>query len=287
LDNWAFGFAWEAAKGFYIGGNLNYISGSYKSVRVHNEEDINDFYDFSTQTDPNDSLTADFNNFYLRDELNWNVSGWEIKGGFLFQVNRRLKLSATIKFPTIYIVDERFYIDAESQFGTGANYYLDPSYFNQLKYDILTPFEFTGGLSYKIQNFLISGQLNYIDYKNARFDYGLDPRDMSELNSEISQVLRGAFNYNIGGEVLIPRMQLKVRAGFFYQTSPYRNDPSDYDKKFITTGLGIGFTRTMEVNFAYVYGWSKNFGDLYSSNEARYFTDDKLHKFFLTLNFRY
>ncbi len=285
LDNWSIAFASKIAKGLSWGITFNYIAGSYHNERYSYEEDVNNYYDRNTLTDPAEPSTADFQNFYLRDILDWSTDGWEAKFGMLYEARKNWKISGTIKFPGWTNIREDYYIEGKSNFGTGASYTIAPPYLNKIKYTVQSPFEFTLASAYKLDYLLISGQVQFIDYYHLRFSSG--PFYIGDKNAEIKETLTGAFNYNVGFEFLIPNLPVKLRGGFIYQTSPFRGDPAEYDKKYFTMGLGLGATRTMEFNLAYVHGWTKNFGDLYGAGEARYYTANSANKLMITFNFRY
>lgn len=66
-------------------------------------------------------------------------------------------------------------------------------------------------------------------------------------------------NYRAGLEFEIPQTALRLRGGFIYQPSPYKDDPTTFDQKFITGGVGVllgGFTM---LDFAYARGWWDTF----------------------------
>ncbi|NOX18068.1 MAG: hypothetical protein GXO87_07285 [Chlorobi bacterium] len=287
LDNWSVAFASKIGKDLSWGITFNYIAGSYHNEHYSYEEDVNNYYDRNTLTDPAEPSTADFQNFYLRDILDWSTDGWEAKLGILFEARKNWKISGTIKFPGWTTIKEDYYVEGKSRFGTGASFSINPPYLNKVQYTVQSPFEFTMGSAYKLSYLLFSGQVQFIDYYHLRFSNGYSSFDIGGRNAEIQDMLTGAFNYNVGLEFLIPNLPVKLRGGFIYQTSPFKNDPAEYDKKYFTMGLGIGATRTMELNLAYVHGWTKNFGDLYGAGEARYFTDNSANKLMMTFNFRY
>jgi hypothetical protein len=67
-----------------------------------------------------------------------------------------------------------------------------------------------------------------------------------------------------------------------YLPSPYNNDPSEYDKKYITAGLGLKFGEIFGVDLAYAYGWWKDFGDNYGVNVSRTYQDISVNNFILS-----
>ena len=62
-------------------------------------------------------------------------------------------------------------------------------------------------------------------------------------------------NLNAGAEFRLPWTGLSARAGAMYRPSPYKGDPSRYDQKFITLGLGINSSDRLYFDIGYMYGW--------------------------------
>jgi len=54
-----------------------------------------------------------------------------------------------------------------------------------------------------------------------------------DKNKEINDLFKSVVNLNAGGEYFVPNLKLTLRAGFMYKPSAFKDDPSDFDKKFI------------------------------------------------------
>jgi len=80
-------------------------------------------------------------------------------------------------------------------------------------------------------------------------------------------------------------MGLRLRAGFIYQPSPYQGDPSQYDRKYVTAGIGFLADKTVGIDVGYAHGWWKNYGDNYGYNVSRTYQD--LTKDRLTIDMTY
>jgi hypothetical protein len=48
--------------------------------------------------------------------------------------------------------------------------------------------------------------------------------------------------------------------------SPFKDDPFEYDKKFLTVGIGFHLSKSVSIDGAYAYGWWKDYGDNYGNN---------------------
>ena len=275
INNWSLAGALEVGPGMFVGGTLNIISGNYKSDRRYYEDDTKNNYGGSILTDPAEPFTADFQSMFINDILDWDISGWDFKLGFLYRFPQFLKIGATIKFPTQYTIKEKYYVEATSQFGVGENLTtvdMDPIN-NTLEYDIFTPYEFTGAIAYEYVGVTLSAEATLIDYTQMEFGTGIDAGLRSDNNRDIKDVYRSVMNYNLGIEYKIPYPYITLRGGFIMQPSAYDNDPSEFDHKYITAGLGFMPNSVFSIDLAYAYGWWKNIGDNYGFDESRTYQD--------------
>lgn len=246
-------FATEVSPNMFVGATINVLSGTYSSSRQYYEDDFDNYYGAGVLTDPDDPNTADFETFYLNDILDWDIAGWDMKFGILYKMRNFFTIGATIKLPSYYKITESYFVDATSEFGTGFIYDLDPDILNGQEYKISTPFEYTLGGSFDVGPILLAADFKLIDYTQMEFTDGLHPADMSAINREIKDTFRSVVNYNLGMEYLVPVFNVKLRGGFIYQRSPYEGDPSKYDRKYVTAGLGFG-ARNMAFDIGYSHG---------------------------------
>ena len=273
LKSWSFSGAVEFQKDFFLGVTFGWISGNFNRDRQYYETDVNNNYPASILLDPAYPETADFQSFYFNDVIKWDLSAWDVTFGLLTKLNDNLNFGFTFKLPRSYTIKETYFVDANSQFGTGQSYTLDPPIDNKVEYKISTPYEITAGVSYNHDDFTISYDAKLIDYTQMKFDSGLDEGTISSNNRDIKDLFRTTINMNAGVEYNISSLGLSLRGGFMYRPSPFKGDPSEYDKKFVTGGLGISTSNNIQFNIAYGYGWWKDFGDNYGVNESKTYQD--------------
>ena len=287
INNWTLSGAIEAYKNLFIGGSLSIISGSYTSDFDYYEEDTKNIYQGITA--PGYPKTTDFRLFYLKNLLNWDIEGWNAKLGFLYQFSKSARLGFTLQFPKIFKIKEKFIVEAESEFANWSTSIKSEKYSDEVKYDIKTPFEVAGGLSINFKGFILSGQLNLVNYTELEFSNaeGLKASYISEQNKKIKSLLRQTLDFNFGFEYTIPKFGLRVRGGYLQQGSPFKDDPADFNKKFITTGLGFLVDGVFGVDLGYAYGWWKDIGDNYGTNLSRTFQDINYHKFLISTTYRF
>jgi hypothetical protein len=274
INDWTLSGAVELYKNLFVGLNLDIITGSYESN--------SDYYEDATPgtykgiTDTTDLTTNNFKTFYLNRLLKWDISGWDAKLGFLYQFNRMSRLGITVQFPKTFTVKESFTVNGYSQFAN-QSFNLNQADFSydNVQYDIVTPFELGAGLSFNIRGLILSAQGTLIDYSQLKFENYSDGSNNDQslyfagVNKDIKNNLTAVFNYNIGAEYTLRDLGLRLRAGFFVQPSPYKVDPASFNKKFFTAGVGILTDETIGLDLAFAHGWYKDLGDSYSSDVSR------------------
>ncbi|GAB6281925.1 MAG: outer membrane protein transport protein [Ignavibacterium sp.] len=289
IENWSFSGAVEVYQNIFVGATFNILNGSYDFSNEYYEDDTKGFYD-TQELAPGNSFSADFVTFNLDRSINWDLSGWDLKLGTMLQLSKMARLGFAIQFPKYFTVKEKFDVNGYSDFGDGTRIDLDPeNYSDYVEYDINTPFSFNGGLSFNIRNLILATQLTFTDYSQTEFDdpVNLSNNDISNLNKDIKENLTTVVDYNFGAEYIFPRIGLRIRGGFFVQPSPYKDDPSDFDKKYLTAGIGYLLDETIALDLAYSHGWWKDIGDNYGFNESRTYQDITIDRILLSFSYRF
>jgi long-subunit fatty acid transport protein len=241
INNWSFSGAIEAAKDLQLGITLNFISGSYGFDRLFVEEDTRDAHI---------NYPYNFDRLELDNRITADVSGFNAKFGILYKPLPVLNIGATIKPPSTFSVDERF-----SSYG--QSWFDDDDYFNyeirgSTDYKVVTPWTLGTGIAFTIQGLTIAGSLEHTDWIQLEFR-DADPEVMRE-NQFIKDVLVATTNLRGGVEYIIPTLDLALRAGYFIQPSAFRDDPSSYDRKYLTLGVGFRVQDMVRFDIAYARG---------------------------------
>ena len=200
----------------------------------------------------------------------------------------KFRFGASVKFPSYFTIKENYLVNASSYFGSGYVYDLNPPINDPVKYQIKTPTEYSFGASATISLLTVAADLKIMDYTEMQFTDGFDYSYRADRNREIEDLFTTTLNYHLGAEFRIP-MQIPVwcRAGVMYLPSPYANDPSEFDKKYLTIGAGTLIDDTFGIDLAYAHGRWKDFGDNYGSNVSRTFQDINVNNLFLNLYVKY
>lgn len=254
INHWSFGIAYEFAHNIFFGASINYNVGAYLSDRQYSEKDVNDFYPDSVRTIAADPLTAGFNAFQLNDIVDWAFNGYDIRFGVLYKFFNFISIGGSVKTPTHYTVEEKHFFQGTSEFQTGLITEIDSIV--ESKFSIASPYEFTAGAMVNLWFITGSAEVSFIDYTQMKFTDGLDVPKRTEINRNITETFTQIFNLRGGAEFRLPFTGLSARAGFMYYPSPIADDPVEFDKKFLTAGLGIRSGEgAMEFNVTYVLGW--------------------------------
>ena len=281
--SWTFSGAIEAYKNLFIGLNLDFSSGSYNNINNYYEDDTQGYY-ANIQTDPATPGTRGFQTFYLNRTLNWDITGFDLKFGMLYQL-QNARIGLTVQFPKSYTVKENFNVNGYSQFSTGFSPSLDPSAYSYsgYQYDIVTPYELGLGFSVNLSSLILSAQATLIDYSQLKFENANDGLNTDSLNQVISNTLKSVINLNIGAEYTFPDLGLRLRAGYLRQPDAYQTDPtytgSSLDKNYVTAGVGYLLDEAVGIDLAYAHGWWNDYIDNYGSNVSRVYqniTDDRI-----------
>jgi hypothetical protein len=264
INHWSFGFAYEFASNVFFGASANYAVGSYLSNREYFEIDTKDMYGTDIQTIPNNDSTAGFTEFYLNDVVEWAYNGWDIRFGFLYKFYDFIGIGGSVKIPTQYSIIEKHYFNGTSTFSTGLINELDIPVI-ETKYGVTSPFEFTGAAAVNLWILTVTAEATYIDYTQMKFSGDMDITKQASLNKDIFERYTQIVNLRAGAEFRLPWTGLRARAGFIYNMSPLKDAPTEYDKKYLTAGLGISSGEgDFEMNLAGMLGWwdipSEDFG---------------------------
>ena len=271
FDKYTGAIAIEWGKNLFVGFTVNMFSGEYEQNRNYQEIDTKNVYPLGLLLDDEDDRTNDFRSFEMIDRIYQDVFGYSFTAGFLYKTRNGFNFAGSVKTPDFLEIKEQYKVRGYSSFAD-VDFETKWKEYNT-EYDVKTPFEFTIGGSYSRNNLTISVNAQFINYRQMEFTKGFDSQDEKAKNDEIDKNFRTVTNFNLGLEYKVPKAPMKIRGGFIFKKSPYKDDDSKFDKKYLTAGIGYKLNRSLVLDVAYVYGWWENIGDNYGSNESRTFQD--------------
>lgn len=280
LNNWTFAGAIEAAKQVYLGISLNVISGSYTYNREYLETDMFNKYSVARF----DTEYA-FTRLHLINTIDGSITGFTARFGMLYKFNSGARFGLNIKIPSFFYVQENFSSDGTSLFDvpdvqglSSYNYRID----GKTDYDVTSPFVFSAGASIPLGNLLLAGDVEYTDWTQMEFS-NADPL-IEQYNSDIKELFRPTATMRVGAEYEFN--EFRLRGGFAYLPSPFRDDPSSFAQKFVTGGAGFLLGNVVALDLAYLYGFWDTFHVNYDAGPQT-LENIRTHTFLATVSFRF
>lgn len=277
LNNWSLGGAVDVAKELSLGVTLSYLSGTYRYDRNYQEQDLRGNYN---------SFPYDFDRLTLDEYIDGDITGVNAKFGLMYRVPDRFRFGITVKTPTAFSVKETFGTTAQAYFDNGDVRPEDGPFESTAsgEYDVHTPWVFSAGASVIIQDLVLSGDVEYTDWTQMEFVNA--NADVIAQNKEFKKLFRETANFRGGLEYDIKDLGVRLRGGFIYNRSPYDGDPSTFDQKYVTGGLGILLGGSSMLDLTYARGWWDTYRFNYNSTSR---TDEKItaNTFLLTFSHRF
>lgn len=256
INAWSLGGAIDLAYNFSFGVTLTYHAGSYTYDRRYIEEDRGGIHEVF----PFDPTRSGFSSLTVNEFIEDDISGFSTRFGVHYRGDF-LRFGLAAATPTWYSVKETFGVsNATATFDDGsvepAAVRFSTQYYTE--YDVTTPWVLSGGLAISLGDLLVvSGSADMRDYSTMKFSNATP--ELQAMNSDIQKAFRTTVNLRAGAELLIPLTTIRLRGGAMLLPSPYKDDPEQYDRKYITGGIGILFGGNVMLEAAYAYGWWESF----------------------------
>jgi long-subunit fatty acid transport protein len=256
LNDWSAAAGIEVGKNLSVGVTLTLVSGSYRYDRNYSEQDRQHLY----------SYPFDLQELKVTDYIDGDITGANAKFGLMYTVPDRFRLGIGIRTPTSYAIKEHYGQTLKTTFYTldsaGNNVYGPFDYPGSVEYDVHTPWVFSIGASVILRDLVLSGDMEYTDW--TQLEFANANSDLLALNPDFKTRLRGTANLRGGAEYDIRDFGLRLRAGFIYNPSPFQGDPSTFDQKYVTAGLGFLLGESAMLDVAYAHGWWQAYQSNYS-----------------------
>ncbi len=225
----SFNVATQYKDNLYLGLNLNSHFVNYDRSTFFNES--------------NSNAGSVVSNVQFENNLSTIGSGFSFQLGAIAKLSDAFRLGFAYDSPTWYTIAEetsQYVSTVRNDGGTNATQIVNPNVVNIFPdYKLQTPGKITGSLAYVFgEQGLISFDYSRKDYGNIKFKPTSDLY-FSQQNNIISDQLKVASTYRIGGEYRIKAMSL--RGGYRIEGSPYEDEASYGDLNGFSLGLGYNF----------------------------------------------
>jgi hypothetical protein len=248
-----FGAGIDISENVAIGATVNAFFGSYDYRRVYTEKDINNVFSRQDSFPP-----KGFQNAEIIDTRHQTQNGFSLKLGLLASPSEHFRLGFTFETPTVFSIDDQFQRTGKSNFNYASYSSTDPlqqpdiSSLNPTivnSYSVTTPMKFAGGAALNIAGLTVCAAADFSDLSQLR--YSNADVDLSDLNDAARQNLKAVLNWKLGAEYVIKPFGLILRAGYAMNPSPYKGDPSEFNTKNISGGLGILLSKSAIAEITY------------------------------------
>lgn len=213
----------------YIGLTLGFTIGSFDQKTTYVENTLND------------SLLLDYHRFTY--EQNTSISGVNLKLGIIYKPEDWLRLGLAYHIPNQLQISDNWTTNLKSQFKDGE-FYSEKSPEGNIDYAIRNPGKliFSAALIGGFKG-LLSIDVEWINYSNSEIISS--QFNFSTENQLISETLRNAVNFKVGGEMWFGRYS--VRAGYAFRQNAYKSITQDTPDYFNTFALGVGVLSDMNL----------------------------------------
>ena len=276
MNFWNAAAAVDVSPNLSLGAGMNFWSGGNDYSFSKRELDIHNIWN-EDEWRNDQSITSDF-------------SAFNMSLGALFRVNNQLRLAATLYTPKTITVTEEW---REKELVTDDNGFADLTYDDagETEYKLRTPFSFTLGAAYNLANLMVSGQLDFNDWQQLRYESEPPVAETTreQANDLIHENYRSTTRVRLGAEFTLPGVGTQVRLGYFLDPSIFDNAGSEADRTIYCFGLGFLLDKQLKLDVAYTFGdWKKASINPFSGDAGvtDLLEDISYKKVFATLSYR-
>ena len=241
---------------FTLGGNFNdrlYLGATiglpfirFKETSTYRETDVADTINY-------------FRSFSLKNNLSTDGTGINLKLGFVLRITDWVRIGGAFHTPTyFYKMTDKWDASIVSNLDNGTQFNVESPGGN-FEYSMTTPMRAIGSIAFIIGKYgLISGDYEYVDYKQARIQS--NSADFMDVNENIKNNFRYASNIRVGAEVKLD--PVSFRGGYALYGNPFKSGIHEIIQQSMTFGLGyrqshfsfdIAYVRTTYSEDYYLY----------------------------------
>ncbi len=259
--------ALEVQENLFLGASINFISGRTDRSFEFKEEDIYDLYHYF---DYNTYNMSDLKYWTYAQDIASEVDATNLKLGFFYRSDKNWRLGATMTTPTTYKIKEDWSWNQEEYYDL-ADDASTLSDNGKYEYKYTEPYAFSVGASAKVASMLISADAEFKDWTQAKFDN--DPpiagMDQSRANRAIKKEMQAATKLHAGAEVHVPVINIRLRGGYYFDPSPYKNESIRPDRTFYSGGASLMLDKQVMLDLTYVRGsWKETSSDNLTAESA-------------------
>lgn len=258
LKQWSLGGAIALSPNFTMG---------LTTSLVHGEEEYSFAFSQIDDLDIYNVYPGDFDEYAVNQFLNSDYYALNFKLGGIIDLNEMIKVGGVITFPSTYYVEETHSFSDNLYFDDGSDDPTEDS--GNWDYHVKTPFIFDAGLAFTNKLFTVSASTRYRDWSQTRFevaDFELDNQDYQNVigeNNVLAREYDQTLEYRLGGEVMLPGFNTKLRGGYTFIPNPLRN--SEDDRSTYSMGVSFKVDKSVSLDLTYMKkDWTRESWDSFT-----------------------
>lgn len=237
----------------YLGAGLNFHESNYSGYEQYAERDDNNGqnYVYNANGAPYSEIGQ----------------GFSFSLGAIYKVNHNVRLGAAYHSPVWYNVSEDYYAANFINNGTAVDSY----YMYSSDYDMTRGGRFVGSLGFVVgKNLSLGADYTYHMNNDTKFK---PSSNFNGTNNFINDVVKNSSEVRVGAEYRVDRF--KVRAGYNYVTSPYKDFTINLasENNVVTNGAVLSKAFQGDINRA-SFGLGYDFGGFYIDAAYQYQTQN-------------
>jgi hypothetical protein len=274
IFSYNFGLGVDLSPVISIGGNVFFLDGTVQALTQFSYTLLPPFQD------------GDFQSRSRVDEREADVDGYGAIIGFQFHPHRWTRFGLSVATPTRVNVaggasqeDVLYFVNSPDSFSTDA-FAIDTDY--------ELPFRASAGASLSILNFLLTGDITYVDWAQVKIN-GVQLKD-----SNLKAVFREVWEFRAGLEVNLRPLPIRLRAGYAWLPYPLeylQPDRIDFksdvqpasvatERELVSAGAGVllGRALMLDASAEYVIG---------AREIPTLFDERKMYRYTLSMAYRF
>ena len=253
MGEFAISYAGSYMEKLYLGATLGLTSTEYTKKSRYNERNFADT-----------ASTVEY--FDMYENQYTTGAGVNLKLGAIYRASDNFRLGISWHSPTVNEMHDEWEMVLRTQHNSDSSYsYTYTSPYGIYDYSIISPMKFIGSAAFVLDNVLLSGDLEYVDYATMI----LDGNDFDYFNNQqniIENNYTSVVNARFGAELNLS--PFVIRAGYSQVKSPYTDSSTlnnfRDERKSYSVGLGKR-NQYSYVDLAYVFSEYSNSESIYNT----------------------
>ncbi|RAV99784.1 hypothetical protein DQQ10_17215 [Pseudochryseolinea flava] len=226
---WTFAAGVNFSDRLFMGAGVGITTLRYKLSQTYTERLV----DF----DANDDYYPDLREFTIGEDLDIQGTGVNLTLGLIYRPIDFVQLGASFVTPTIHQITDNYTAGITSEWNTQTD--TGEKFPEALlsEYNFNTPSRLSGGITFISKYGFLTGTVERVNYRRARYSSDIAGIDYDLENEDISKAYRSTTNFRFGAEFRYE--QFRIRGGYGIMGDPYV-DTDNIDRKITTLSGGVG-----------------------------------------------